>query len=604
MPTAPISTQSDIASPLMAILGLAASSPANPAEVSSFADSLWSALGDTSQSPASLAGGPSTAVNPIPSGVKKEKQKDAKDFLEMSVPAAFPVLAPPLIGAAQPPTVQAGASAADASTTTAAIPGAADPATQSTLPSLAKSAVSAVPGASPPVPRLVDPHPAFVPTSLPASPAINEAQVAAFDTTHTENAAGADIPLPGKIPVPAAELDSTAPQFLVPGSSGLERPMGLAEPDAGGLTTSPPITTSPASPQVQPVAEAPALTLAQIAASSLDPARTRNPISQPPQTGIAPHTSATPAAAAPQSIPPGPRAVDLQAAQRLLEQAQFTEIPLNHSSVASSRGEIAANNFAAGFRNHTPASSSLSSSSLSAGGELPTAAHSVKDAHESHTVSAPTSTGSKPDSDANSSGGASPQESVPLAPAPSSHSQISNDVANGAAAINSAVNSPAETPGATPAAKAPLPAPDPPAPTMPAANPVQVAHLMDRAGQTEMHIDLRTSAFGSVEVHTVVRDSQVGVTMGSERGDLKTSLASEVPGLQAAFRQQDLRFDAIHFLRQGAELNTGLSGGTDSHSQSPRQGHTPARFSTLEERPGASIEAETSRTASGLNVHA
>ncbi len=82
---------------------------------------------------------------------------------------------------------------------------------------------------------------------------------------------------------------------------------------------------------------------------------------------------------------------------------------------------------------------------------------------------------------------------------------------------------------------------------------------------------MRTPDFGSVEVHTVVRDSQVGLSVGSEKGDLKGFLAPEVPSLQAAIHQQDLRFDSLRFLDHATAANAGFAGNPDSHSQRQNQ---------------------------------
>ena len=103
------------------------------------------------------------------------------------------------------------------------------------------------------------------------------------------------------------------------------------------------------------------------------------------------------------------------------------------------------------------------------------------------------------------------------------------------------------------------------------AGPVETARLVAGVAQSEMHIGLRTQAFGSVEVHTVVRDSQVGLSVGSERGDLRSFLATEVPGLQTTFRQQDLRFESIHFLETSAGTTADFSGGADSQPRSSSQ---------------------------------
>jgi hypothetical protein len=108
------------------------------------------------------------------------------------------------------------------------------------------------------------------------------------------------------------------------------------------------------------------------------------------------------------------------------------------------------------------------------------------------------------------------------------------------------------------------------------ADPVQAARIVNGALQSEMHIGLRTQAFGSVEVHTVVRENQLGLTVGSEKGNLRGFLNSEVPALQTAFRQQDLRFETIRFLEGSPNAGSALSGGANQQSRSFRQGSTEA----------------------------
>jgi hypothetical protein len=145
-----------------------------------------------------------------------------------------------------------------------------------------------------------------------------------------------------------------------------------------------------------------------------------------------------------------------------------------------------------------------------------------------------------------------------------------------------------------------------PTPAMPMVGPVEVARMVAGVAQSEMHIGLRTQAFGSVEVHTVVRDSQVGLSVGSERGDLRTFLATEVSGLQTTFRQQDLRFDNIRFLETSAGTTAGFSGGADSQPRSSSQQHSsPVGVFSIHGPPEDSSELDTSvglRTR--LNVHA
>ncbi len=140
----------------------------------------------------------------------------------------------------------------------------------------------------------------------------------------------------------------------------------------------------------------------------------------------------------------------------------------------------------------------------------------------------------------------------------------------------------------------------------PAGGLVQSAHLASSAGRAEMHIDLRTQTFGSVEVHTVVRGGQVGLEVGSERGDLRAFLTTEASGLQTAFHQQDLHFDRIHFLGQGAGIGAGFSGRHEGQSRPFQQGRVfrPAASGFEPARPKrAEIEASP-ESRNGLSVHA
>ena len=136
---------------------------------------------------------------------------------------------------------------------------------------------------------------------------------------------------------------------------------------------------------------------------------------------------------------------------------------------------------------------------------------------------------------------------------------------------------------------------------------MQSARFIDTPGRTEMHIDLRTQAFGSVELHTLIRDNQVGVAVGNERGDLRAWLGAEIPNLQNSFRQQDLHFSDIRFLGQsaGSGLGSGLSGGADSRPQSY---HSRATGTSESQEPAAVArvpgEADQHAAPRGLNVHA
>jgi len=47
--------------------------------------------------------------------------------------------------------------------------------------------------------------------------------------------------------------------------------------------------------------------------------------------------------------------------------------------------------------------------------------------------------------------------------------------------------------------------------------PLAAPATTDAAATAQMHVGLRTDAFGSVEIHTVVQQSQIGITVHSDR---------------------------------------------------------------------------------------
>jgi hypothetical protein len=122
-------------------------------------------------------------------------------------------------------------------------------------------------------------------------------------------------------------------------------------------------------------------------------------------------------------------------------------------------------------------------------------------------------------------------------------------------------------PGTTPSAPATVVLPA--AETLPAAaaGTVQLAQLINRAEQSEMRIGMNTSAFGSVEVRAVVHASDVGLVIGSEKGDLRSLLANEMPAITNTLQQQSLRLNSVNFM-QGFAFSNNASGGGDSQQRS------------------------------------
>jgi hypothetical protein len=151
-------------------------------------------------------------------------------------------------------------------------------------------------------------------------------------------------------------------------------------------------------------------------------------------------------------------------------------------------------------------------------------------------------------------------------------------------------------------------APDPPSsgepqPVAPA-GPVQMAQIVSKAAQSEMRVGLTTSAFGNVEVRTMVRANEVGVLIGSEKGDLHSLMATELPGIANTLQQQNLRLNQVNFHHGSSFSNQSFSGdGSGQRAFSPRAapGSAPAVESGIPES-GESAEISNPAPYGSLSV--
>ncbi len=137
---------------------------------------------------------------------------------------------------------------------------------------------------------------------------------------------------------------------------------------------------------------------------------------------------------------------------------------------------------------------------------------------------------------------------------------------------------------------------------------VHAAQILKNSGSSELRLNLNTNVFGRIEMHTVVHDNQVGLSLSSERGDLRGALGSETVQLDATLRQHDLRLHDIRFVDHDttSALNSGES--QNRGSQEQMRPSTPGR------EPGVARSSETERSvvsgmdagvyrAGGLSLH-
>ena len=141
-------------------------------------------------------------------------------------------------------------------------------------------------------------------------------------------------------------------------------------------------------------------------------------------------------------------------------------------------------------------------------------------------------------------------------------------------------------------------------PTSAAAGPVQMAQIVSRAAQSEMRMSLNTSAFGSVEVRAVVHANDVGVVIGSEKGDLRSLLANDLPGITNALQQHELKLHDVSFHQQGFSFSRDSSQGGQPQPRSfvPKRIVNPASLTEPTSAEPTPVAETRSSRGRGLSV--
>jgi hypothetical protein len=138
-----------------------------------------------------------------------------------------------------------------------------------------------------------------------------------------------------------------------------------------------------------------------------------------------------------------------------------------------------------------------------------------------------------------------------------------------------------DRPTATAAASSPAAPANPPQPpfhTLDAAanRIVSDAQLLQNTGHSEMRIAMQTDKFGAVELHTRVVGDEIGAAITVEKRDAHAALAVELPALQQALSEKQLRVDLIALLHGPLQSTTG-DHGAQSQAQQGDRGHHRAQ---------------------------
>ena len=110
---------------------------------------------------------------------------------------------------------------------------------------------------------------------------------------------------------------------------------------------------------------------------------------------------------------------------------------------------------------------------------------------------------------------------------------------------------------------------DSPTTTLPPAAGSGPNPAMDAQISGQMHVGIRTDAFGAVEIHTVVQHSQIGLTVHSDR-DIARWFTSEVPGLEAGLNKSHLNLTGVDF-QNSSQTSAGFQQGQSRQSFSQPQ---------------------------------
>ena len=125
------------------------------------------------------------------------------------------------------------------------------------------------------------------------------------------------------------------------------------------------------------------------------------------------------------------------------------------------------------------------------------------------------------------------------------------------------------------------------------------------AAVLQMHMGVHTSAFGNVEIHTVVEQSQVGVSIHGDR-EVARWFNSEVGGLEAGLKSQHLNLTGVDFSsnRSGVQTATSFQQGQprQNFSQNPgtNGGALPANAAKAESEPETETETVSVALSTGV----
>jgi hypothetical protein len=101
---------------------------------------------------------------------------------------------------------------------------------------------------------------------------------------------------------------------------------------------------------------------------------------------------------------------------------------------------------------------------------------------------------------------------------------------------------------------------------------------------------------------TTVHASEVGLTIGSEKGDLRSLLGNEMPAIANNLQQQNLRLNNVSFTQGFASPNQGGGGNSQQQSFVPRPAYSATESGAASRDTADEGIGLAGTAAAGLNI--
>ena len=138
---------------------------------------------------------------------------------------------------------------------------------------------------------------------------------------------------------------------------------------------------------------------------------------------------------------------------------------------------------------------------------------------------------------------------------------------------------------------------------------VSSARFTQQAGNAEMQVRLRSEALGPIDVHTIVKGSDIGASIRVEARDTQVMLANELSQLERALNERSLRVEHLDVLQgsvSGGRSNGTGPGNSYGSPSEPRQSFSSysagQTYTSLPETPAVSEDWGLGLSTTRINL--